>query len=303
MASNSMKKHASRFIPPLTALRAFEAAARLKSLTKASEELNVTRAAVSQQVKQLEHYLSATLFERNGSRLVLTDDAEYYLPLLTQVFDTLSIGTAQLFERKRRHLLTLHIAQSLCYQWLLPKLADFRQCYPEIDLKISTTSNPYPKTNQNSDIEIINGTLTSGQKATFCFPEEYWVVVASPEYLKKRPISTPQELADADKLATLGYSENWQYWFDFLDYRDVIVRPHMQFDHSLLAIKAASVGLGVLLVKETLVEEPLSRGELSRIGGWRMPSRTLHYVLCHNTRNNYAIEFVSWMRKHLSKTL
>ncbi|MDN3685625.1 LysR family transcriptional regulator [Vibrio sinaloensis] len=96
----------------MNALKAFESAARLKSLTKAAQELNVTRAAVSQQVKLLEQYLEATLFERSGSQLTLTDDARYYLPLLTQMFDSLSVGTEQLFERKRRNLLTLNIAQS-----------------------------------------------------------------------------------------------------------------------------------------------------------------------------------------------
>lgn len=75
-----------RFLPPLNALRAFEAAARNQSLTKAAEELNVTRAAVSQQVKQLEGYLNAVLFERTGAKLSLTEDAKYYLPLLTHTF-------------------------------------------------------------------------------------------------------------------------------------------------------------------------------------------------------------------------
>ena len=97
MSHNAPTQHSHRFLPPLNALKAFESAARLQSLTKASEELNVTRAAVSQQVKQLEHYLEATLFERSGSKLTLTDDAQYYLPLLTQMFDSLSVGTEQLF--------------------------------------------------------------------------------------------------------------------------------------------------------------------------------------------------------------
>lgn len=88
-----------RFLPPLNALRAFEAAARNQSLTKAAEELNVTRAAVSQQVKQLEGYLNAVLFERTGAKLSLTEDAKYYLPLLTHTFSCLSAGTEQLFER------------------------------------------------------------------------------------------------------------------------------------------------------------------------------------------------------------
>lgn len=107
-----------RYLPPLNALRVFEAAARYKNLSKAADELNISRTAVSQQVKQLELYLNAKLFIRQGPLLQLTDQATHYLPLLSNSFDALSNGTVNLFERNKKQQLTLRVAQSFCQQWL-----------------------------------------------------------------------------------------------------------------------------------------------------------------------------------------
>ena len=97
----------------------------MQSFTKAAEELNVTRAAVSQQVKSLEVYLDATLFERNGAQLNLTQAAHEYLPVVSHVFQSLSAATQHLFSRQQQAQLTLHVAHSFCSQWLMPRLADF----------------------------------------------------------------------------------------------------------------------------------------------------------------------------------
>ncbi|WP_277205860.1 LysR substrate-binding domain-containing protein [Vibrio misgurnus] len=301
MSPRAFDQHWQRFLPPLNALKAFESAARLKSLTNAAAELNVTRAAVSQQVKQLELYLNATLFERSGSKLVLTEEAEYYLPLLTQVFDSLSVGTEQLFARKRRRLLTLHIAQSFCHQWLIPRLAEFRQQNPQIELKISTTSNPYPNSNQRADIEIINGTLPIEQTEAICLIDEHWIAVAAPDYLQQHPINDLADLAQAAKLATSGYRENWKYWLASLGYDQSVSKPIMQFDHSLLAIEAATFGLGVLLVKDILVQQLLDRGELVLVGEWRIACETRHYLLSHNANHHDGNLFIEWLNFNLNQ--
>jgi len=296
MTNSLFSQQSQRFLPPLNALKAFESAARLKSLTKAAEELYVTRAAVSQQVKQLEQYLEATLFERSGSKLTLTDDAQYYLPLLTQMFDSLSVGTEQLFERKRRNLLTLNVAQSFCLQWLIPRLADFRRHHPDVELKISTTSNPYPNSSQTADIEIINGMLPKQSQHTAQLGDEYWLLVASPSYLSQKRVAELTQLAQADKISTTGYRENWNYWFKQLGYTDEWLKPRLHFDHSLLAVEAAVCGLGVLMVKNILVEDQLKQGALIEVGKWKIPCETSHYILCHNPSNSNAIQFFDWLR-------
>ena len=296
MSYNTHAQHSHRFLPPLNALKAFESAARLKSLTKAAQELNVTRAAVSQQVKLLEQYLEATLFERSGSQLTLTDDAQYYLPLLTQMFDSLSVGTEQLFERKRRNLLTLNIAQSFCHQWLIPRFAEFQRLHPDLELKIATTSNPYPNTSQTADIEIINGVLPKGSQYAQRLTSEHWVLAASPSYIKQHGVAKVSDIAKAEKLSTTGYRENWNYWFNRIGYCQDWVKPTLNFDHSLLAVEAAVCGLGILMVKDVLIENQLKQGELQIVGEWKIPCETSHYALCHNPSNPMAIQFFDWLK-------
>ncbi|KFI12582.1 LysR family transcriptional regulator [Vibrio coralliilyticus] len=288
-----------RFIPPLNALKAFESAARLQSLTRAAEELNVTRAAVSQQVKQLETYLDATLFERKGAKLLLTQDAQYYLPLLTQMFESLSVGTEQLFQRKQRQMLKLSIAQSFCFQWLIPRLEDFRREYPNVELKVFTTSNAYPNGSKVADIEIINGPLPQDEVKAKVLTEESWVLVAAPRLVKSKLLNTLEELAGCEKIATTGYKEDWQFWFDYHQYVGVVKEPSLQFDHSLLSIEAAVAGLGVLLVKELLVEEQLIQGSLVKVGDKKVPSRDGHYLLQRDVHNPLATQFSEWITKSL----
>ncbi|MDN3681973.1 LysR substrate-binding domain-containing protein [Vibrio tapetis subsp. quintayensis] len=270
-----------RQLPPLNALRAFEAAARLNSLTLAAVELNVTRAAVSQQVKQLEHFLDAKLFERNGTKLLLTEEAQYYLPLLTQSFDALSRGTQHLFERNKKQTLTLRVANSFAQQWLIPRLDDFLRKYPNIDIKMLTTTNSYPQKNGGVDIEIING---YGQfqhhNATPLFDEE-WLVVASPSFIKKQGMIKDDldSIASCKKIAVFGYQESWQDWFLVQEYDGEIHTPHLQFEHSQLGIEAAIQGLGALYVRSLLVEDALKQGELVRVSSFELPSQSQHYLI------------------------
>ncbi len=288
-----------RFLPPLNALRAFESAARNKSLTKAASELNVTRAAVSQQVKQLEAYLNAVLFERKGAKLTLTEDAKYYLPLLTQMFEMLSAGTEQLFERNRRDTVTLSVAQSFCSQCLIPLLPLFHQAHPDISLKFSTTSNAFPNGSKVSDVEIVNGINSMPSQEVTYLIKEHWIVVASPGYLQK-PTVTIGDIASAEKIATTGYSEGWAYWFEKNGYTGKFNKPCFQFDHSSLAIQSAIQGLGVLLVKDILVQAELNQGDLVQVWHEKVPCLGGHYVICNTPQKESVALFIRWLKAHLS---
>lgn len=169
-------------LPPLNALKAFEATARLRSFTKAAKELNVTRAAVSQQVKSLELQLNAILFERNGAQLLLTQAAQAYLPVVSQTLQMLSVATQHLFARQKNTQLTLHVAHSFCSQWLMPRLADFHRQHPDVVVKISTTANTVPNASAIADVEIINGYGDWQSEQAVQLTQENWIVVASPGF-------------------------------------------------------------------------------------------------------------------------
>ncbi|ENN6196011.1 LysR family transcriptional regulator [Vibrio vulnificus] len=282
-------------LPPLNALKAFEAAARLQSFTKAAEELNVTRAAVSQQVKALESQLEAVLFERHGAQLVLTEAARDYLPVVSNLFQQLAVTTDQLFNRRQNGQLVLHVAHSFCLQWLLPRLGDFRRRYPQWPLKISTTSNTLPDNSATADVEIINGYGDWQYDQVTKLTEENWILVASPGFLQLNPIATLDDLINVPRLATSGYVETWPRWFDYHEISAACGKMALEFDHSTLSIEAAVHQLGVLLVRDLLVDDHLRQDSLVQVGGWSMPSAGAHHLIVRNADKPQVDAFVHWL--------
>ncbi|EGS1995870.1 TPA: LysR family transcriptional regulator [Vibrio vulnificus] len=282
-------------LPPLNALKAFEAAARLQSFTKAAEELNVTRAAVSQQVKALESQLEAILFERHGAQLVLTEAARDYLPVVSNLFQQLAVTTEQLFNRRQNGQLVLHVAHSFCLQWLLPRLGDFRRRYPQWPLKISTTSNTLPDNSATADVEIINGYGDWQYHQVTKLTEENWILVASPGFLQLNPIATLDDLKNVPRLATSGYVETWPRWFDYHEVSVACGKMALEFDHSTLSIEAAVHQLGVLLVRDLLVDDHLRQGSLVQVGKWSMPSAGAHHLIVRNPDKPQVDAFVHWL--------
>lgn len=286
-------------LPPLNSLKAFEATARLQSFTKAAEELNVTRAAVSQQVKSLEVYLDATLFERNGAQLNLTQAAHDYLPVVSHVFQSLSAATQHLFSRQKQAQLTLHVAHSFCSQWLMPRLADFHRQHPKVSFKVSTTANAMPSNSDIADVEIINGYGDWQSQQAIQLTQENWILVASPGFLHLNPISHLSDLARLPKLATGGYQETWQGWLAYQGVECKGVKLTGEFEHSLLAIEAAVNQLGILLVRDLLVKDHLQQGSLVQIGGWSMPSRGAHHMIVRGEERPHVKAFIEWLRQSL----
>ncbi|MCU8345068.1 LysR substrate-binding domain-containing protein [Vibrio vulnificus] len=282
-------------LPPLNALKAFEAAARLQSFTKAAEELNVTRAAVSQQVKALESQLEAILFERHGAQLVLTEAARDYLPVVSNLFQQLAETTEQLFNRRQNGQLVLHVAHSFCLQWLLPRLGDFRRRYPQWPLKISTTSNTLPDNSATADVEIINGYGDWQYHQVTKLTEENWILVASPGFLQLNPIASLDDLKNVPRLATSGYVETWPRWFDYHEVSVACGKMALEFDHSTLSIEAAVHQLGVLLVRDLLVDDHLRQGSLVQVREWSMPSAGAHHLIVRNPDKPQVDAFVHWL--------
>ncbi|MGL6258664.1 LysR substrate-binding domain-containing protein [Vibrio sp. WXL103] len=292
--------HSQRRIPPFKALRAFEAAARHKSFSAAAEELNVSRAAVSQQIKLLEQFLDSKLFERIGTKLHPTEQALHYLPLLTDTFDHLSLGTDHLFGKKKKQTLTIRVAQSFCHTWLLPRLADFHRRYPDFSLQFYSTTNLYPSNNNTVDIEIVNGygNWSGSSYEPLCSIEE-WCVVASPQFINKHDFTLGIEaIAQFPKIATLGYNQGWRDWFHLVDHCLPFSEPIMQFDSTQLSVEAAVQGLGMLLAKSILVEDALKQGTLALAHATKMPSQSQHYLINNTNHHNQAkiAAFRDWLQ-------
>lgn len=147
----------SRRLPPLNALKAFEAAARHLSFTKAAEELFVTQAAISHQIKALEENLSMKMFRRKNRTLLLTEEGQSYFLDIKDIFSSLSQATEKLLSRTASGTLTVASQPSFAIQWLVPRLAQFSELHPEIDVRIKAIDLDEGFLNDDVDIAIYYG--------------------------------------------------------------------------------------------------------------------------------------------------
>ena len=133
-----------RRLPPLNALRAFEAAARHASFTRAAEELHVTHGAISRQVQALEAWLDQPLFERHNRRVVLTEAGAAYLAEIGAALDRIALATARQVERSERRLLRVNALATFTLRWLIPRLSAFQLAHPATEVRLTTANARWP---------------------------------------------------------------------------------------------------------------------------------------------------------------
>ena len=185
-----------RRLPPLNALRAFEAAARHLNFSRAADELSVTPGAVSQQIQNLEDYVGAALFKRTPKGLLLTDAAQTALPALREAFDRLAEAASLLTAAVDGRRLTLTAPPSFAAKWLVPRLGAFEQAHPQVDVWLSAAIELVDLTAGEVDVAIRYGAgRYPGLEVHRLFSETV-IPVASPEHLANQPLSTPADLAN-----------------------------------------------------------------------------------------------------------
>jgi len=288
-------------LPPLNALKAFEASARLRSLTRAAEELHVTQGAVSQQVKLLEQYLGTQLFYRKPRKLELTDAARAYLPVLTDAFNNLLASTNELFGNDQRALLTIKCGTSFIHRWLMPRLHDFYQKHPEFRIRLMSAVWPSQDEVEEADLEISNGFGNWAGMQVERLTREHWTVVASPAFIQSHLIpEEPEKLLSLPLISTIGDRENWQVWFRKQGVMDVIAEPMLESDTSTMAIEAAINGCGLLLTRSFHLRSVLERGDLVQAHPFTLESSGAHYLVLPNKPPSPKVTaFRSWLTEKL----
>src|SRR5829696_1357098 len=146
-----------RRLPPLNSLKAFEAAARHESFTRAADELCVTQGAVSHQVKALEETLGLKLFNRERQRLVITEAGRDYLAVLRDAFDRIALGTARVVQRQSSGALTVSTSPDFAAKWLVNRLGHFAEAHPDIDLRVSATLHHVDFAREEVDLAVRHG--------------------------------------------------------------------------------------------------------------------------------------------------
>ena len=256
-----------RRLPPLNALRAFEAAARHLNFSRAADELAVTPGAVSQQIQNLEDYVGAALFKRTPKGLLLTDAAQTALPALREAFDRLAEAASLLTAAVDGRRLTVSVAPSFAAKWLVPRLGFFEAEHPLVDVWLSADMEVVDFALGEIDLAIRYGAGRYPGLEVVKLMSETVIAVASPTLLEANPLIAPGDLAhhillhdgspDADDSCP-----DWSMWLAARGIKGVDGTRGPRFNQSSLVIEAAVGGRGVALAKRALAQADLDAGRL-----------------------------------------
>jgi LysR family glycine cleavage system transcriptional activator len=251
-----------RRLPPLNSLRAFESAARHLSFTRAADELAVTQSAVSHQVNALEAWAGVPLFKRQGRAMVLTEAAVKFLPAVSAALDQIALAGRKLQAVDPTHgWLTVAVMPSFAAKWLVPRLADFHEKNPDMDVWIATFEAQTGALGSDIDVAIRYGRGDwPGLSSVRIMSEELFPVCAP---RLATGLKTPADLAQATLLHD-ELREDWGMWFAAAGLTGVDTVRGPGFDDSGLLIQAAIEGLGVALGRSVLVKGDLDAGRLVR---------------------------------------
>jgi LysR family glycine cleavage system transcriptional activator len=287
----------SRRLPPLNAVKAFEAAARHLSFTRAAEDLFVTQAAVSHQIKALEDYLGLKLFRRKNRSLLLTEEGQSYFLDIKDIFTQLSESTDRLLARSAIGSLTVSMSPSFAIQWLVPRLAKFSEKNPEIDVRIKAVDSDTGSLTDDVDVAIYYGQGNWPNLRADKLRNEVLIPVCSPMLLKgPKPLEKPSDL----KFHTLLHDANrqdWQAWFRLCGVTDINVNQGPIFSHSSLVLQAAAHGQGVALGYSVLARPDIKAGRLICPFPEVLVSKDAYFLVCQQAHAELGkiTAFRAWM--------
>jgi LysR family glycine cleavage system transcriptional activator len=286
-----------RQLPPLNALKAFEAAARHESFTRAAEELCVTQGAVSHQVKALEAELGLKLFNRERQRLVITEAGRNYLIVVRDAFDRIADGTERLLKRQSGGALTVSTSPNFAAKWLVHRLGRFGEAHPEIDLRVTASTHHVDFAREDVDLAVRHGdgTATGLQVTRLCAEELF--PVCSPKLLNGRnPLRKPSDLSRFT-LLHVNDQQGWAQWSAFAGVTGVEPSRGPVFSQASMAIDAAVDGQGVALARTALAAWDLIGGRLVRPFAMAMPASYAYWIVCSKTTAKLPkiVAFSDWL--------
>ncbi len=292
-------------LPPLNALRAFEAAARHMSFTRAADELNVTPGAISQQIRQLEDFAGTPLFKRTGRQVMLTDTGRAALPLVAAAFENILESARVLRLPARKGRIMVSCAPSFAGKWLAPRLEGFHNDHPGVEVWMNADMGLIDFNTADADIAIRYGRGDyEGLKAERLI-EETVLPVCSPALLTgDSPLRRPADLAGLTLLHDGGPETDpscpdWESWLRARGVTGIDARRGPRFNQSSMVIEAAASGRGVALAKRTIAEADLRAGRLvAPFADGSVPIDFAYWIVWPKGRHLPADvrAFISWLR-------
>lgn len=287
----------ARRLPPLNALKAFETAARHLSFTKAAEEMYVTQAAISHQIKALEDHLGLKLFMRKNRALLLTEEGQSYFLDIKEIFLQLHEATEKLLARGAKGSLTVSLQPSFAIQWLVPRLNQFSEQHPDIDVRIKAVDQDEGSLTDDVDVAIYYGRGNWRNLHADKLHTEYLLPVCSPLLLKSnKPLQEPSDLRFHNLLHD-GSRRAWKAWFTTQGLKHFNVNQGPIFSHSSMVLQAAIHGQGVALAHNVLTRPDITSGRLIVPFNHVLISKDAYYLVCRESQTELGkiMAFRQWM--------
>ncbi|HJS05771.1 MAG TPA: transcriptional regulator GcvA [Variovorax sp.] len=293
-------------LPPLNAIRAFEAAARHMSITLAADELSVTPGAVSRQIKSLEETLGLQLLKRGHRQIALTRQGADYYRAVARAIESLRDATRRLKRRSQRKQLKIRAYTTFAMRWLIPRLSGFHAAHPDVEVLLKASLEPVDFRKEDIDGAIRLGDGNWPGTHSYRLLDNVLAPVASPELLKKGPkLKRPADLAHYTLLHTIARPDDWAFWLEAAGGAGRLdPRAGMTYESSAMSYAAAIEGQGVAMAQLFLVEKDLEEGRLVMPFGKTLDMGDFTYYLLtpgHRDEPAHMTTFRLWMMEQFRK--
>ena len=292
-------------LPPLKGITSFEVVARLGSINKAADELNLTASAVSHQITNLEGFVGRKLFERTPRGLVLTPVGERYRNDVTGALALIASAAHNARSSEGIEILRIHVSPSFASLWLMPRLRAFLSEHPDLRIQLSAAHTHSDFSRGEVDLDIRYGAVRWGDLHVETIFEEEMLPLASPVLLQHSLIQTPEQLLSQPLIFSDVNVVQWPRWFAA---HGVPLSPGtyaLRFDRAYLVIEAAVQGLGIALESACLAAAALHKGDLVPVfsdrKGIQVHAHHLVYPEAHGKWDK-VVRFVKWLRSEASRT-
>jgi LysR family transcriptional regulator, glycine cleavage system transcriptional activator len=286
-----------RRLPPLNSIKAFEAAARYESFSRAAAELCVTHGAVSKQIDLLEKWLGVKLFRRTARGVVPTEACRAYQAEIGTALDRIAAATLSVNQRGDPDSLDINAPPTFTIKWLVPRLSKFQIRNPSLEIRLSTKRGDASTALQDAGIVIRRGPDNWRGVSSRPFLKEAITPVCAPKLIHRKVLKTPADLARQVWLHADARPTDWKTWLKVADIPDVTPLRSLRFDHSSLALEAAADGMGIAMGPLSMIRNELDIKLLVMPFPKLVATTPEYYSICShaNAENPLIVKFRSWL--------
>ncbi len=291
-------------LPPFSAMRTFEVAARHCSFKQAAAELTRTPSAVSHQIKALEEYLGVRLFTRLDRGLELTDAGRDYLVSLREAFDRLEAATNRVGGDESRGILTVNMFPTFALTWLIRRLGSFNRANPDIEVRLISSTNPIDFASTDIDVAVRYGDGNWPGLHCDYLMEELIFPVCSPACMAAGTTETGAvALSELTLINCMEQPQEWHLWLAAAGVHDLDPGLGLHFDSRILALEAAISGLGIAIGCRPFVDDDLATGRLVAPFEFELDSGSAYYLACPEVKSDLPkiVNFRTWLLAECSR--